>query len=165
MTVEHELKKLVLQKDITRRRFMERALALGATTALATSLANNAFAAPKKGGRLRLGLGHGSTTDSMDPATFENLYMQVVGSATRSNLMEVSQNGDLIPELAESFDVSDDAKTWKFNLRKGAEFHNGKTVDVRRGGAKINPTGRARCPPCDTRISQCDTRSRAQPCQ
>ena len=138
MTVEHELKKLASLKGVTRRRFMERALALGATTALATTLANNAFAAPKKGGRLRVGLGHGSTTDSMDPATFENLYMQVVGSAARSNLMEVSQNGDLIPELAENFDVSDDAKTWKFNLRKGAEFHNGKTVDSNDVIASIN---------------------------
>ena len=138
MTVENELKILASQKGITRRRFMERALALGATTALATTLANNAFAAPKKGGRLRLGLGHGSTTDSMNPATFENLYMQVVGSAARSNLMEVGQNGDLVPELAESFDVSDDAKTWKFNLRKGAEFHNGKTVDSGDVVASIN---------------------------
>ena len=138
MTVEHELNKLASQKGITRRRFMEHALALGATTALATTLANNAFAAPKKGGRLRVGLGHGSTTDSMDPATFENLYMQVVGSAARSNLMEVSQNGDLIPELAESFDVSDDAKTWKFNLRKGVEFQNGKTVDSNDVIASIN---------------------------
>ena len=138
MTVEHELKKLASQKGVTRRRFMERALALGATTALATTLANNAFAAPKKGGRLRVGLGHGSTTDSMDPATFENLYMQVVGSAARSNLMEVGQNGDLLPELAEGFDVSDDAKTWKFNLREGVEFHNGKTVDSNDVIASIN---------------------------
>ena len=56
--------------------------------------------------------------------------MQVVSSAARSNLMEVGQNGDLLPELAEGFDVSDDARTWKFNLRRGVEFHNGKTVDA-----------------------------------
>ena len=138
MTIEHELKKLASQRGITRRRFMERALALGATTALATTFASNAFAEPKKGGRLRVGLGHGSTTDSLDPATFENLYTQVVGSAARSNLMEVGQNGDLIPELAESFDVSDNGKMWKFNLRKGAEFHNGKTVDSNDVIASIN---------------------------
>ncbi len=53
-----------------------------------------------------------------------------MGSAARSNLMEVGQNGDLLPELAEGFDVSDDARTWKFNLRRGVEFHNGKTVDA-----------------------------------
>ena len=138
MTVERELEKFVSLKGMTRRTFMERALALGATTALATTLADKAFAAPKKGGRFRLGLGHGSTTDSMNPATFENLYMQVVGSAARSNLMEVAQNGNLAPELAESFDVSDDAKTWKFNLRKGVEFHNGKTLDANDVIASIN---------------------------
>ena len=138
MNVEQELKALASRKGITRRGFMERALALGATTALATTLADRAFAMPKKGGRFRCGLGHGSTTDSLDPATFENLYMQVVGSAARSNLMEVGQNGDLIPELAEGFDVSEDARTWKFNLRQGVEFHNGKTLDSNDVVASIN---------------------------
>ena len=138
MTIEQELKTLASRRGITRRGFMERALALGATTALATTLADRAFAMPKRGGRFRLGLGHGSTTDSLDPATFEQLYMQVVGSAARNNLMEVGQNGDLIPELAEGFDVSDDARTWKFDLRRGVEFHNGKTLDSNDVVASIN---------------------------
>ena len=138
MNFEQELKALASRKGISRRGFMERALALGATTALATTLADRAFAAPKRGGHFRCGLGHGSTTDSLDPATFENFYMQVVGRAARSNLMEVGQNGDLLPELAEGFDVSDDARTWKFNLRRGVEFHNGKTVDANDVVASIN---------------------------
>ena len=32
--------------------------------------------------------------------------------------------------LAESLEASADAKTWRFKIRKGVEFHNGKTLDV-----------------------------------
>jgi peptide/nickel transport system substrate-binding protein len=80
--------KLLQLGRMSRREFMGRALALGATTALATTLASEAVkaATPKKGGTLRLGIGHGSTTDTLDPATYENLYVQVVGGATHNKL-------------------------------------------------------------------------------
>ncbi|MDE0202086.1 MAG: ABC transporter substrate-binding protein [Rhodospirillaceae bacterium] len=130
MTIEQQLKNLAMKSGMTRRGFMQRALALGATTALATTLADKAFAAePKKGGRFRCGLGHGATSDSLDPATFLDLYMQTVNASARNNLTEVAQDGSLIPELAESIDTAD-ATTWQFNLRQGVEFHNGKTMDA-----------------------------------
>jgi len=114
-------------------------MALGATTALATSMAGGVLAAtPNKGGTLRLGIGHGSTTDTLDPGSFENLYMQVVGNAIYNNLTEVNNEGELVPELAESWDVTPDAKTWTFKLRKGVEFHNGKTMDSGDVVASIN---------------------------
>ena len=34
------------------------------------------------------------------------------------------------PELAESYEPNADATEWIFNLRKGVEFHNGKTLDA-----------------------------------
>ena len=130
MTIEQKLRELATKSGMTRRGFMQRALALGATTALATTLANQTFAAePKNGGRFRCGLGHGATSDSLDPATFLDLYMQTVNASARNNLTEVAQDGSLIPELAESFDTAD-ATTWKFSLRQGVEFHNGKTMDA-----------------------------------
>jgi hypothetical protein len=92
---------------------------------------NKAEAAePKKGGTLRAGLGHGSTTDSLDPATFENGFTQFIGYGFRNNLTEISNTGELIGELAEGWNVSDDATVWTFKLRKGVEFHNGKTLDA-----------------------------------
>ena len=119
---------LLTSGKISRREFTGRAVALGATTALATSLAGKALQAamPKSGGRLRIGQGHGSTTDTLDPAHFENGNSIFCGYAYRGHLTEVSNTGDLIPDLAESWEASDDAVTWTFHIRKGVEFHNGR---------------------------------------
>ena len=124
--------RLLTLGKITRREFVGRALALGATAALATSMAGKALqaATPKKGGTLRIGIAHGSTTDTLDPATFTDTYTQFIGYAMRNQLIEVSHTGELVPELAESWEASDDAAQWTFKLRKGVEFHNGKTMDA-----------------------------------
>jgi|SaaInl7_200m_RNA_FD_contig_41_373085_length_2386_multi_38_in_0_out_0_1 peptide/nickel transport system substrate-binding protein len=116
---------------VSRREFMSQAAALGVTTALATSIwTSNAKAAPKKGGRLRVGVGHGSTTDNWDPGTYTDAFMQSVGFGNLRNcLTEFGADDELIPELCESWDSSD-AITWAFKLRKGVEFHNGKTLDT-----------------------------------
>jgi peptide/nickel transport system substrate-binding protein len=123
---------LLRRGKISRRDFLSTALALGATLPLATSLAGKAAlaAGPKKGGRIRLGLGLGSTTDTLDPATYNDTYMQVVGFGFRNCLTEVSNDDELIPELAESWEASDDATQWTFKLRQGVEFHSGKTLDA-----------------------------------
>jgi peptide/nickel transport system substrate-binding protein len=44
--------------------------------------------------------------------------------------MEIGPDNRLTPELAESVESSPDAKTWVFKLRRGVEFHNGKTLDA-----------------------------------
>ena len=43
-------------------------------------------------------------------------------------MAEIGASGELIPELAESIEASADASTWTFTLRKGVEFHNGKSL-------------------------------------
>ncbi len=129
--LEYYAKLLELGK-ISRREFMGRSLAAGATVAMASTLASKALkaATPKKGGHLRVGVGHGATSDSLDPATFADAYMQFVGMGLRNHLTEVGNTDKLIPELSESWEASDDASQWTFKLRKGIEFHNGKTMDA-----------------------------------
>jgi len=84
----------------------------------------------QKGGRIRFGLGGGSTTDSLDPATFTDAMAMNVNWQIRNNLLEMNRDGDLVPELAENWDSTSDAKQWTFKLRQGVEFHNGKTLDA-----------------------------------
>ena len=58
-----------------------------------------------------------------------------------------------MPDLAESFEPSDGAKKWVFKLRKGATFHNGKTVTaddvvasiLHHTGRRIRSRPRSRC--------------------
>ena len=125
--------------SMSRREFMARAGALGAGAVMASSLLSPAAlaATPKKGGRFRVGMAHGSTTDSLDPATFENGYMSVLNTTWNNHLAEVTTEG-LEPELAESWEASADATTWRFKIRKGVEFHNGKTLDANDVVASIN---------------------------
>lgn len=112
---------------LSRRDFLQATSALG-LGAVAPLLLSPAHAAPNKGGKMTVGLGHGSTTDSLDPGTYENDFM--IGSAfARFNfLTEISNSGELVGELAESWEVTPDAKEWTFKLRSGVEFHNGQSL-------------------------------------
>ena len=122
---------------ISRREFLQAASVMGLTVT-APAIFNTARAAPKKGGRLRIGSGHGSTTDSLDPASWENNYTQFQSYSIHNHLTELLPDGGLGPELAESWEPSADAKTWTFKLRKDVEFHNGKTLEASDVIASLN---------------------------
>lgn len=115
--------------QIDRRTFVSSLIAAGVALPAALSMSSAVMAAtPKQGGKLRQGFGHGSTTDTLDPGTHENGMSQNVVYTYANHLTEVSNTGELIPELAESYEASDDASVWRFNIRQGVEFHNGKTM-------------------------------------
>ncbi len=83
---------------------------------------------PQKGGTLRVGFTQGSTSDSLDPATFNNDFMLASGYAVFSTLTEIAPDGSARPDLAESVEPSSDAATWTFRLRDDAAFSDGRTV-------------------------------------
>jgi peptide/nickel transport system substrate-binding protein len=63
--------------------------------------------------------------DSLEPQkTSGTLTFQTVKSVY-DTLAEPDMNGKIVPALAQRWEVSDDALTWKFYLRKGVVFHNG----------------------------------------
>jgi len=62
------------------------------------------------------------------------------------NLLNRDAKGNLIPMLAERWEVLDGGRTWKFHLRKGVRFHNGSEVtaeDVKFSFASIAREGSA----------------------
>ena len=83
--------------------------------------------AQQRGGTLRLGLAGANTSDSWDSRTHSDSFMIMAGhGAVFDCLTQVAANGELIGELAESWEASADAVTWTFKLRQGVTFHNGK---------------------------------------
>lgn len=115
--------------QIDRRQFIKAAIVAGLAVPSALTLATDVLAAtPKKGGKLRYGSSYGSTTDALDPGTAENGMSQAINFARGNHLTEIGNDGKLIPELSQGFEPSNGAKTWVFELRKGVEFHNGKSL-------------------------------------
>jgi peptide/nickel transport system substrate-binding protein len=88
-----------------------------------------AQAEPKKGGVFRIGLGHGSTTDTYDPGLWDQLYVQTFAAARVNYLIEIAADGTLVGEIAESWE-SPDGSTWIFKIREGVSFHSGKPLTV-----------------------------------
>ena len=118
----------LVEGAVSRREFMGRAAALGASGVAISSMLETAQAAetPKKGGVLKLGLAGGSTTDSVDITSYNDSVMIDVSHGLFSGLVEWAQDGKPVPELAESFEPKNGARDWVFNLRKGIKFSNGQ---------------------------------------
>jgi peptide/nickel transport system substrate-binding protein len=139
MEQDEILKRDLNDKGATRRDFLVGAIALGLTTTAASSMWNTAQAAtPKKGGHLAAGLLGGSTTDKINPTTYDDTVMISINRAIRDSLVEVGQDNSARPGLATSWEASDDAAVWTFKLRKGVEFSNGKSLTTEDVIASIN---------------------------
>lgn len=123
------------RRDLSRRGVLQGAAALGAAGLILPGGAARAM--PRRGGTFRIGLGHGSTTDGYDPGLWDQLYVQVFAAARHNYLIEVGADGQLVPEIAESWS-STDAQTWVFAIREGVSFHSGKTLTVEDVIASLN---------------------------
>ncbi len=130
MNLWEELQAAAKARRITRRDFLRYAAAAGVATSVASGfLTKTGYAdEPKKGGTLRLGISGGSTTDSLDPLTYNNGTAVDIGYQIFNGLIEIDAKQQAIPELLESWEVKPGAKEWVFNIRKGVTFHNGKSL-------------------------------------
>ncbi|MCG8623807.1 MAG: ABC transporter substrate-binding protein [Proteobacteria bacterium] len=114
--------------SFSRRHLLTTSLAAGvAGSVLASPLSHKAHAAPRRGGQLRIGIHGANSSDSWDARTQSDSFMvNVCHGAAFDCLTEFKADGTLGGELAESWSASRDAKIWRFKLRRGVRFHNGK---------------------------------------
>jgi len=124
------------RSPLSRRGVLQGAAAIGAAGLILPGTMSRARA-QTRGGTFRIGLGHGSTGDSYDPGLWDNLYAQTFAAARHNQLIEVGADGNLVPEIAESWD-SDDGISWVFQIRQGVSFHSGRDVTVDDVIASIN---------------------------
>jgi len=70
-----------------------------------------------------------------EPTGFNPLfYMDTlspnIGSLLFNTLVNIDEQLEYVPELAESWQVSEDGLTWNFRLREGVRFHDGEPLDA-----------------------------------
>jgi peptide/nickel transport system substrate-binding protein len=115
---------LVKHLSVSRRQLLMAGAASAALAALRMPLSSAALASePKRGGVLRAAF-------SADPAGFDpqrgpSGMSHVVIEQVYSTLMALDPDANPYPELAESFEMSEDGLQYIFKLRSGVKFHNG----------------------------------------
>ncbi len=62
-----------------------------------------------------------STSQEIARVTYHNIF---------EGLVRFSENGTIVPALAESWVVSDDGLTWTFTIRQGVKFHDGSDLQL-----------------------------------
>ncbi|MFR7761391.1 MAG: ABC transporter substrate-binding protein, partial [Peptoniphilus grossensis] len=80
----------------------------------------------KKGEENTLRVAMATEIDSLDPFKMTAGDTETIMDQVFDGLFDVDTDGSLIPDLAESYSVSEDGKTYDFKLKKDVYFHDGK---------------------------------------
>lgn len=100
-----------------------------------TTLPDDSTAGPTAGGTLHYASGDGEPS-CLDPHVGGNYPQALLATQYLDSLVSLSQSGEIIPWLAESWQVSDDALTWDFTLRDDVNFTDGTPFDAE--AVKVN---------------------------
>jgi len=102
-------------------------LFLAATTALGLATAGSAMAEP----RTDLTLGMSIEPSGLDPTAAAPVAIgQVVWQNLFEGLVTIDEDGEVEPELATSWEISEDGLTYTFDLRDGVSFQNGQPFNA-----------------------------------
>ena len=66
----------------------------------------------------------------LDPAYSSTFVDRMVLQSIFDKLVDLDENGKIVPMLAESWEISSDNKTYTFKLRRGVKFHDGSDFNA-----------------------------------
>lgn len=82
---------------------------------------------PKMGGSITVAISQ-DLDQSLDPHTATSAGKREIFFNIFEGLVKADPDGNFIPALAESYEISEDAMTYTFKLREGVLFHNGSKL-------------------------------------
>jgi len=68
---------------------------------------------------------------TFDPAYTSASALGFISKAIHSTLVRYGEGAELIPDLAERWEVLDQGLVYRFHLRRGVRFHNGRSIEAR----------------------------------
>ncbi len=83
---------------------------------------------PQRGGTLKIAFE--ADVPGMDPHTSLGVQIQTLLPSLFNTLVTINEDLEVVPDLAESWEVKDDGKTYLFHLHKGVKFHDGTDLDA-----------------------------------
>lgn len=98
------------------------------STGSSPSPSTSSSAAPRRGGRLRVGLTGGSSSDTVDAQLLTNFLDQARLLSLYDAPVMLDNNAQLKLALAEELTPNANATEWTMRVRPGVTFHNGKTL-------------------------------------
>lgn len=128
-----ELCEQLRKGEVDRREFLRTVCLLGVSAGAAYGMAGRILGEgspvrsalaeePKKGGTLKFGM---VVQEMTDPATFDWTQKSNISRHIAEYMTITGPDNITRPYLAESWEASDDLKTWTFKLRKGVKWSNG----------------------------------------
>ncbi|MGJ5620317.1 ABC transporter substrate-binding protein [Sulfitobacter sp. MF3-043] len=109
-----------------RRDFLKSTSAVVGGTILSSAVPALAQSTPVSGGTLIWG--HSETTQNLDMHQTGTASTGRVLQNVHSSIVTVDKDLNVIPNLAESFDLSEDGLVYTFKLRSGVKFHDGSDM-------------------------------------
>src|SRR5690554_3348540 len=114
--------------------FRRKALAAGAFAAVLLLVAgctggtepNNNGDAPVTGGSITVAAADG--IPQLNPAIRTFAWEEVLFPLLWNGLTKTDESGEIVADLAESWEATDDQQTWTFTLRDGVTFSNGTAL-------------------------------------
>lgn len=123
-----------VQQRMRRREFIRRAGLVGLSlyslpAVLDQSRTRGLFAAPAPGGTLAIAIG--SDAAQLTPHVGNATADEAIRNALFDNLVAFDLRGNVVAQLAESWESTDGNRNWVFKLRRGVRFHDGTALNAR----------------------------------